>query len=144
MPMRQIICKGSIAFATLALIMGGFVMSPIPVQAATKYTTVSKCTRVTHWYYRRGKKKYYYTTSCKKVRVLTSSLGSLKSTSSVYYPGYNLMQSTGSRRSLPSSLVAVCGDGKNIYSAVTSSTCAGHQGIAWCVHASSSKYCPKY
>ena len=144
--MRQIISKGLVAITAFTLIMGGFVASPSLVQAATKkYTSVKQCKRVTHWKYNsKHKKIYYYTTSCKYVKVLTSSLGSLKSTSAVYYPGYNLMQSTGSRRSLPASLVAVCGDGKNIYAAVTSSTGAGHQGVAWCVHASSSKYCPKY
>ena len=145
--MRQIVSKGLVAFAALSLVMGGFVAISSPVQAATKYTTITKCTKATHWYYvvvKGVKKKHYYTkTTCAKVRVLISSLKTLKSTATSYYPGYNLMKITGSSRSLPKSLVAVCGDGTNITSAVTSATCKTHQGVAWCVNIKSSGYCPK-
>jgi len=61
-----------------------------------------------------------------------------------YKPRYNVMTSVGSKKKLPAKLVAVCGDDKKLFSPLTSTSCKGHGGVAWCVNSASSKYCPKY
>lgn len=126
-----------LALLTLAIALGGVFVVSTPTSAATtkkkvSYTYVTKCTK----YYvkvKKGVRKLKW--NCRKVKVAVASS---------YKPRYNVMTSLGSKRKLPAKLVAVCGDDKKIYSAVTSATCKGHGGVAWCVNKKSSKYCPQY
>lgn len=122
----------------LAFALSGMFAVSTSASATTSYTFVTKCTKTKairimvkgHWKWK---------TKCiksKRVKVAVKV--------STYKPKYNLMTSVGSKRKLPAKLVAVCGDDKKLYSAVTSTSCKGHGGIAWCVNKKSSKYCPQY
>jgi hypothetical protein len=135
--MRMTFLRRSLFGLTAITIIGaGLLLLPNSSSAATTkkkvtYTYVTKCTK----YYVKVKGVRKLKWNCKKVKVAVASS---------YKPKYNVMTSLGSKRKLPAKLVAVCGDDKKLYSAVTSTSCKGHGGIAWCVNKKSSKYCPQY
>lgn len=135
--MRMTFLRRSLFGLTAITIIGaGLLLLPNTSSAATTkkkvtYTYVTKCTK----YYVKVKGVRKLKWNCKKVKVAVSNS---------YKPKYNVMTSLGSKKKLPAKLVAVCGDDKKLYSAVTSTSCKGHGGIAWCVNKKSSKYCPQY